>query len=159
MRRAARRGLGLLSGVLLIETALIVLVAGNLESCVAVGRSLKWMGDRIIQLGGAVVLGGIAWLLYPVGLAGVALATGVASLWTALMQPTITDKNGNVAGPDRLTWILVGAGAALLIRAWAHYPDIFRNAWSLTRTTARGLLGGLQKRLPELPPEAEEIKP
>jgi hypothetical protein len=134
-------------------------VLPNLTSCVAIGRSLKWAGDRLIQIGGGAVVGFLAWIIYPVGWAGVALATFTASVWASLMQPVVVDKNGNAAGPDRLTWIIVGAAAALLLRAWAHYPMVFQRAWLLAKGTARALLGGVEKRLPELPPEAREIVP
>jgi len=157
VRRAALSAIGFALDRALCALLFWGVVLANLEGCAAVGRGLKFVGERLIQIGGGAVVGFLAWVLYPVGWAGVALATFVASVFSALAAPpTVVDKNGH-GGPDRLTWVLVGAGGALLLRAWAHYPEVFRRAWALVRGGARAFLGGVERRLPELPPESKEV--
>lgn len=163
MRRAALSAIDFVLVRALCALLFWSVVLANLSSCVAVGTGLKWMGDRLIQIGGGAVVGFLAWLFTGVGWAAVLVGTFTASVWTALMVPTATGKNGQPAGPDRLTWIVVGAVGALVVRAWAHYPDMFRKAWLLVKSTARGFLGGVARKveaeLPQLPPEAREIAP
>jgi hypothetical protein len=145
------------SAVLAAWTVLLL----ALPSCLAIGQGLKYLGERVIQLGGGAVVGGLSWLFYPIGFLGAMLAAGTGALWAALMAPrpvVQVDAHGNPvagSGGSWLDWkgLLLGALLYALFRAWGHYPAIFGSAWetakSVTksalgtaRTTARGLLGG-----------------
>lgn len=133
-----------------------VLILSTLPSCAAIGHGLKYMGERMIQLGGATAAGALAWILYPVGLAGVALAAGTAAVVSALLAPRpVVDQNGQPVGDSGLPWgYMLGAiGGFALMRAWVHYPEMGKAMWAAVqaagrtgKVAARGVLGGIQKK-------------
>lgn len=127
-----------------------VILLASLPSCAIVGQGLKYLGERLVQLGGAVVVGGLAWLFYPIGLAGALVAAGAAALFAVLMEPRPTAPAGGVGSNfSGLQWLLLGVVAALILRAWAHYPKVARAVLALAKTGGRAVLGGIERKVEE----------
>jgi len=119
---------------------------GTLAAAMSACAALQAAGNHATEAGGAAA-GGAASLLF--GLTGpiAAVVAGVCGWLGGLLFTPTMHTVGGPAGAGGFPWglLVLGAVGALVLRAWGHSPAILRDAWSLTKTSARALLGALHR--------------